>query len=261
MANTYLVTLPLADETLYTLVYDLGGQVWDGAAFVAFDEDDLADYAQETPETPTPGVSCRYEVTMPAGIDEPGLYRFVTHIQEGGAAAADDPDVETRERLWDGTDWVAPPSAADVWTAAERTLTQSAAAVTAAVAGSDLTIRRGDNWVAALTGLGSVVGATKIWFTAKSDLDDLDAAAVIQIDLTGLRRLNGAAGTLTDGSITVDSAAAGNLTLRLKPAATKLLEAWDGLTYDVQVLTAAGAIETRTAGALTVEADVTLAVA
>ncbi|MGD8499061.1 MAG: hypothetical protein PVJ86_00345 [Phycisphaerales bacterium] len=154
-------------------------------------------------------------------------------------------------------------SAAEVWGYADRTLTQSAASVTAAVSGSDLTIRRGDTFTAAITGLGSIANRSKLWFTVKDSKSESDNDALIQIEATaGLTRFQGAAyGTAADGSITIDDEDAGDITITIKPAATTLLwyDADEEFYYDIQVLTTVPSISTLTEGDLTVERDVTRA--
>jgi hypothetical protein len=138
-------------------------------------------------------------------------------------------------------------TAAQVWAYGTRTLTQSAAAVEAAVSGSTIACLRGDTLSAALTGVGSLTGRTKCWFTVKAGAEDEDTAALVQIEETaGLLYLNGAAGTAGQGSLTVTDAALGDLTIALAAAATKSL-GQGSYRYDVQILTAAG-VTTRTAG-------------
>jgi len=150
--------------------------------------------------------------------------------------------------------------ASEVWANGTRTLTQTAAEVAAVLAGSDITIHRGDSFSLSLTGLGNISTRTKLWFTVKSG-DVADTLATIQIEETGgLLYLNGAAGTALQGDITVDDAVAGDITITLDEAATSLLAIANGLTYDVQVLTAAGGVQTLTEGAATVSRDITRAV-
>lgn len=150
----------------------------------------------------------------------------------------------------------------DPWAATTRTLTSSAAATAAAVSGSTLTITRGDTFSAALTGLGNIATRTKLWFTVKVNRTLADTAAVIQItEAGGLVALNGAAyATSGHGSLTVTDAAAGNVTIALDEAATALLPEISGLAYDIQQLTAAGAVQTLTDSSLSITADVTRAV-
>lgn len=149
--------------------------------------------------------------------------------------------------------------AADVWAYGTRTLTQSAASVAAAVSGTDLSIHRGDSLSASFTDLGDISGRTKLWFTIKAMRRDADTAAIIQIEETaGLVYINAAAaGTSANGSITVDDAVAGDITVTLDEVETAKLSP-DALVYDIQVLDG-GNITTLTAAAATVTADVTRA--
>jgi hypothetical protein len=148
----------------------------------------------------------------------------------------------------------------DVWGNTIRTLTQSAAAVVAAVSGSDITILRGDSWSATLTGLGDISARTKLWFTVKNRSDHTDSEAIVQIEETaGLVYLNGAAGTPAAGDITVNDEVTGSITITLTAAATAALTVRSGLLYDVQMLTASG-VTTLTAGTSHVTADVTHAI-
>lgn len=150
--------------------------------------------------------------------------------------------------------------AASVWAYAQRTLTQSAAQVQAAVTGSDIAIRRGDTVVIALTGLGSIAARTKLWFGLKEHLADADGESVALVEETdGLTVLCGAVyETAADGEIVVDDEAAGNITITLAAAVTAQMTPRHGLDYDVQMLTASG-VRTLTAGRASVLADVTRA--
>ena len=236
-----------------------GTQRWNGTAFEDYDPTAWATYTALLTEDPPGGLE--YVDDFPAGITDPGAYPI--EIFQGSGDITD-----TRKAdgplYWNGSAETDPASgvAAAVWAYATRRLTQSAVEVAAVVAGEDLALFRGDTWEISLEGLGDLTGNQEIWFTAKGDSADSDSEAVLQITRTGgLERLNGAAGTALDGTLTIDNAALGNITIRLEASSSKLLEVWDRLSYDVQVLTAADAVETRTAGSLTVSPDVTLAVA
>ena len=65
--------------------------------------------------------------------------------------------------------------AADVWSYVSRTLTMSAAQIAAILSGTTLTLERGDTWVISITGLGSLVGRSKLWFTLKGQHSHTDA--------------------------------------------------------------------------------------
>lgn len=174
------------------------------------------------------------------------------------------PDALVGSRLASAS-YSAPPSASDnataVWAYTPRTLTQTAAAVASVMAGTSLTITRGDTLSATLTGLGNITGYANLWFTVKWATSDLDAAAIIQIDTdTGLLTVNGAAATAGNGSITVDDATAGDITIALEASVTDDLTPATGLVYDVQWQSGTS-IYTLTSGVAVVSADVTRAVA
>ena len=153
---------------------------------------------------------------------------------------------------------------AAIWGYVTRTLTSSAAETVSTVAGTTITITRGDTLTASITGLGSIASRNKLWFTVKTDRGDADTAAIIQIEETlQLVRLNGAAPEVADaanGTITVDNAAEGNITIVLAAVESAKLTLISGIRYDVQYfVTATGLVTTVTSGLLTVAADVTRA--
>lgn len=148
--------------------------------------------------------------------------------------------------------------ATSVWANPQRTLTQSAAAVAAVLAGSDITIQRGDTVTISFTGLGDLSIYTKIWMTCKSRISHLDTQAVFQVEKTdNLLYLNGLpAPTATDGTLTVVDETAGAITVVLKPAVSAELIP-NTNKYDIQAMTAAGVVNTLKEGALTIIGDVT----
>lgn len=134
-------------------------------------------------------------------------------------------------------------SAADIWGYATRTLTQPAASVISAVNGSEITAYRGTTWSIALTGLGNITGYTNLWFAIKqSSVYNTDNEAIVLIGVnSGLTRIDGAAyPTSSDGSITVNDATAGNITITLKPAASSLLKIQSDLDYGIKWINASG---------------------
>jgi len=206
----------------------------------------------------TNGVTLANDAITSAKFDESTAFPLKSADTGATQVARVGADGDTLETLSDQLDAQEP---ADVWAYATRTLTQSAASVAAAVSGSAITIQRGDTLSAALTGLGSLAGRTKLWFTVKASVGDADAAAIIQIEETaGLVYLNAATGTAGNGDVTVDSEAAGNITITMAAAASAALTPASGLIYDVQMLTASG-VTTLATGSLTVNADVTRAAA
>lgn len=156
-------------------------------------------------------------------------------------------------------------SAGDPWAAPVRTLTSSAAQTAATVEGDNITVTRGDTWTIAITGLGDLTGYVSLDFTVKTNSGKADTAATLRIRKNasavddGLLILNGAAGTAAQGSIAIDSLAAGNITITVAAASTAQLEPRSAYYYDIQMITAS-AVQTLTSGELAVVADVTKAV-
>jgi len=201
--------------------------------------------------------------TADTDVDQQHIPAMIARLDLVNTAAQTGADGDTLETLSDEIAAGSAPSATDIWAAATRTLTQSAAAVAAAVAGSTLTILRGDTLSASLTGLGSIAARSKLWFTVKANPADTDAEAIIQADTTtGLLYIEGAAyATAAHGTITVDDEDAGDITITLDEAATALLSIRSNMAYDVQMLTTAAAVQTMTSGVCNVTADATRAIA
>ena len=148
-------------------------------------------------------------------------------------------------------------SAADIWSYANRTLTMTVNQILSAVAAGDrITVQRGDTLSWPLTDLGSVSGNTRLWFTVKRNRADLDTAAILQIELPGgLIRLNGAAGTAGDGSITVVDAPTGDVTIVIASVASAQLP--PGKWYwDFQSLIGT-TVHTHADGVFEVDSDIT----
>lgn len=128
--------------------------------------------------------------------------------------------------------------AASVWAYATRTLTTAVSGVTVPD-GSAIIIRQGDRWSHTFTGVDTT-GYTKLILTVKRQKGDTDAEALVQIVLEsptaatdGLLRLNGAAATASQGSLTVPSAT--SVTAVLKSAATAALPmCLENLVYDLK---------------------------
>jgi hypothetical protein len=150
-------------------------------------------------------------------------------------------------------------TAAEIWGYATRTLTQTAAAIASILTGSTITVPRGDTISITLTGLGSLAGRTKLWFTVKGNNENTDIQSIIQIEENaGLTYFNGeVAATPADGSVTVDDEDAGDITITLIASRSAELEVTNKLVYDVQVL--ATTVTTLTSGDFIVSGDVTRA--
>jgi hypothetical protein len=156
------------------------------------------------------------------------------------------------------TDAVAEIASA-VWAYITRTITLTGAQIAAILAGTAITIHRGDTASIALTALGNIAARTKLWFTVKSSSGDADADSIIQLEETGgLLYLNGAVATASAGSLTVTDPVTGAATVGLTAATTAALTV-GSYRWDVQMLTATG-VTTLAEGAFHVDADITLAV-
>lgn len=134
------------------------------------------------------------------------------------------------------------------------------------VVGSTITILRGDTLTASLLNLGSLASYVSLDFTVKASTRQSDDDALIRVrknasGLTdGLLRLNGAAHTTgTDGSITINDAPTGDITIMLKAGVTDDLVPGT-YVYDIQLIEA-NEVSTLTTGTLIVSADVTRLVA
>ena len=124
-----------------------------------------------------------------------------------------------------------------VWTNSTRTLTQSAASVTAAVSGSTITVYRGTTWSISLTGLGDISTYDTVYFSVKENLSDSDDNAILRVknSASGLLRWNKAAVlTDTNGVITIDDAAAGNITITVLEAETASAPVASSYSYDIK---------------------------
>jgi hypothetical protein len=132
----------------------------------------------------------------------------------------------------------------------------------AALKGNDLEILRGDTLDLDVTRLGDISTRSKLWFTIKDDKDDADTLAQVQIEESaGLLYIAGAAATIAgNGSITITDAANGDITIVLAAVETaKLVDTSGSWYWDVQVLTAAGVVQTLARGRVVVIGDVTRA--
>jgi hypothetical protein len=117
-----------------------------------------------------------------------------------------------------------------------------------------------DTWAITITGLGTLTGYENIWFSGKPEFDVLDSAAWVQIDTdTGLKIIMRETGTPANGSISVDDAAAGTITVNLAAIESAKVPSLNGV-FDIQIQKSGGAIDTLTQGKLTVTGDVTRAV-
>ena len=159
-------------------------------------------------------------------------------------------------------------AAGDPWEAEVRTLTQTAAEVAAVLAGSTLTIQRGDTLSASFTALPTNTGYVSIDLTLKANPADSDDACILRIRKNasglsdGLLRLNGIAPVspvvAADASITVDSST--SLTVAIKARASAQLAPNAILYYDIQYIFATR-VQTAAVGNGAIVQDITQLIA
>ena len=190
----------------------------------------------------------------------------VTKIQTGLALEATLTDmkgagwtIETLHAIYDLINALDDVTAAEVWAYTTRTLTMTAASAIAAISGSTLSIRRGDTYQLSLTGLGTIATREELWFTVKTDQSDQDHAALILVEETaGLIFSNGGAPVAAgNGAITIDDAAAGDITIKIDEVETAKLTPQNNIYYDVQARYADGDVHTLASGTCHIVADVT----
>ena len=119
-----------------------------------------------------------------------------------------------------------------------------------------ITRRRGDDWTIDLDGLGAITGNEKVWFAVKTGTGKADSASMLQIEKAGLLYIDGQSATATNGTLTIDDASAGDITITLKAVETAKLDAIETAVYDVQWKDASGNIKTLTDGKFVISEDV-----
>ena len=125
-----------------------------------------------------------------------------------------------------------------------------------------LIMTRGDRWVITITGLGDITGNSEAWFTIKTDEEDADSAALVLITKTaGLQIIVGAtAATPSNGSLVVDDAAAGDITVVLEAVEAAKLPKLNKGAFDVQVKLSNDNVVTKRIGTARITSDVSRAV-
>ena len=125
---------------------------------------------------------------------------------------------------------------------------------------SVMTCLRGDTLRFTLPLMGDLSSRTKLVFTAKANVNDLDSMAVLQVlEGTGLVQLNGSGQVISStASLRVTSVSTGTVNLEIDASVTAALAVQD-LVWDVQAILSTG-VTTPVRGTLTVVADVTQSV-
>lgn len=88
-----------AAATLYAVVRNAAGSVWNGAAFVSYATADIDDYAIAMTEQGT--ASQYYTATFPAAAR--GIYHVTIYLQGGGSPAEGDTRLDSFTLEWDGS--------------------------------------------------------------------------------------------------------------------------------------------------------------
>jgi len=109
MANELLIPYPTG-ATLYAMLFDSTGQVWNGSAFAAPGSANWTDYDIAMTEVATS--TGLYRASMPAAAA--GVYSFVVRRQAGASPAVGDITVGSGEIRWTGTAEETVPASANV---------------------------------------------------------------------------------------------------------------------------------------------------
>ena len=205
-------------------------------AYVQY-KDDNGRFA-DLSNTPTITAFNRDNVVIPGATLTPlrtGRYRcFVTHSEFEVVLFEVIPHVDDQANFEDVVvmhDTV--DGARAVWEYFDRTLTQSAQSVIAAVTGSSITQVRGDTWDITLTGL--TLDENLIQFAIKRKKSDADKHALVFMDnKTGLLYLNGEKATANKRSLEYQGTS-----LRIRLAASEAAKLDDGkFPYGIQSISA-----------------------
>ena len=201
--------------------------------------------------------------TAQADLDDPTQYMAdVSGLATAAALATAQADLDNPDQYKADLTGISTLTAAQVWAHTTRTLTQSAASILAALEGSVISVYQYTTWSFSLTGLGDISARSKLYFTAKGNLDDGDSedATILQVEETdGLLMIGGEeASDPLMATLVVDNAALGNITVTVDDSVTGL-ENQHGL-YDVKMVTAAGTTQVLTISTFQIKSVVTKAV-
>src|SRR5574343_433077 len=295
MANELVIHHPTG-ATLYALLFDATGQIYNGSTFGAPSSASWTDYDIAMSEAAT--ATGIYRADMPAVAA--GAYGWVVRRQAGGSPAVTDITVGAGSIRWTGTAEEAVPAAVNVTHSAgvalagrlaenadvsplaleataqaslEDTSTTLPALLTSTLASfvntystdtttaGSITRRRGDSWAIVPAALGVLTGYTSLWLTIKRSHDDADSASVLHVKKN--------ASGLLDGLLYLNGAASTSNLARITvtDALTGVISiavdeaatkelAPGEYCYDVQTLIA-GDVSTPDSGTFTVTADVT----
>ena len=160
------------------------------------------------------------------------------------------------QRHFDLWDFIADVPAS-FWGYATRTLTQTLTQVQDQISENAISVYRGNTWAISLDLDTDLTGALLVQFAVKRTQDDDDSESLVFIDTdTGLVYLNGAAaGTPADGSLVIDDALNGLITINLSADATQQLK--EGRrSYGVQVTSSTNVVTEVSIGTFRIRADI-----
>lgn len=101
MANKVQI-VGVQGSNLYYLIWDNNANVWNGSAFVAYNDSNWDTYVNSLSESGT----CGYFVaTFPVNVP-PGVYAIDVRVQEGGSPAVSDNSFGNETLEWTGSDIV-----------------------------------------------------------------------------------------------------------------------------------------------------------
>ena len=298
MANELVIHHPTG-ATLYALLFDATGQIYNGSTFGAPSSASWTGYGIAMSEAAT--ATGIYRADMPAVAA--GAYGWVVRKQAGGSPAVGDIAVGAGSIRWTGTAEEAVPAAVnvtysagvalagrlaenadvsplaleataqaildDTGTTLPALLTSTLASFvntysTDATTAGSITRRRGDSWTIVPAALGVLTGYTSLWLTIKRSHDDADSASVLHVKKN--------ASGLLDGLLYLNGAAStSNLaSITVTDALTGVISiavdeaatkelAPGEYYYDIQTLIS-GNVSTPDSGTFTVTADVTRSV-
>lgn len=150
------------------------------------------------------------------------------------------------------------------WAGQAATADNEAATVVSPVSGSTITVYRGTTWSISLTNIGPLTSYDTIYFSVKHRIQDTENQAVLRVKnaASGLERFNGAAPTAAaNGTITIDNAGTGDITITIQEEETQNAPLAAGLHYDVKGVDADGAVTVLTIGTtFNISGDVTRAI-
>lgn len=99
MAAIIEIPASQSGQTLYAVIHDASGQLWNGSAFETFNGSNWSNYVTALTEQTSSGY---YKASFPSGVAS-GKYTIVYYAQQGGSPALGDPTIGSGQIYWNGT--------------------------------------------------------------------------------------------------------------------------------------------------------------